>query len=97
MAPMPAPNSAPLAIDSGTSVHDAVVRNESSSNSKLVPSVNALAAPLAHDLILQAKTLRLGVERLVNGCVAIDAGISFRGGLEAVPAARAERLGANGR
>jgi methenyltetrahydromethanopterin cyclohydrolase len=47
------------------------------------PSVNALAAPLVHDLILQAKSLRLGVERMVNGCVVVDAGISFRGGLEA--------------
>ena len=47
------------------------------------PSVNALAAPLVHDLILQAKGLRLGVERMVNGCVVVDAGISFRGGLEA--------------
>jgi methenyltetrahydromethanopterin cyclohydrolase len=47
------------------------------------PSVNALAAPLVHELILQAKSLRLGVERLVNGCVVVDAGMSFRGGLEA--------------
>jgi len=38
---------------------------------------------LVHDLILQAKSLRLGVERMVNGCVVVDAGISFRGGLEA--------------
>jgi methenyltetrahydromethanopterin cyclohydrolase len=47
------------------------------------PSVNALAAPLVRDLILQAKSLRLGVERLQNGCVVIDAGIACRGGLEA--------------
>lgn len=47
------------------------------------PSVNALAAPLVNELILQAKSLRLGVERLANGCVVVDAGISFRGGLEA--------------
>ena len=30
------------------------------------PSVNALAAPLVRELILQAKSLRLGVERLAN-------------------------------
>ncbi|MEO8157332.1 MAG: methenyltetrahydromethanopterin cyclohydrolase [Betaproteobacteria bacterium] len=47
------------------------------------PSVNALAAPLVHDLILQAQSLRLGVERLDNGCVVVDAGITARGGLEA--------------
>ena len=47
------------------------------------PSVNALAAPLVRDLILQAKSLRLGVQRLDNGCVVIDAGIGSRGGLEA--------------
>jgi methenyltetrahydromethanopterin cyclohydrolase len=47
------------------------------------PSVNALAAPLVHDLILQAKSLRLGVERLDNGCVIVDGGIAFHGGLEA--------------
>ena len=47
------------------------------------PSVNALAAPLVRELILQAKNLRLGVERLENGCVVIDGGIACRGGLEA--------------
>jgi methenyltetrahydromethanopterin cyclohydrolase len=47
------------------------------------PSVNALAAPLVRDLILHAKSLRLGVERLQNGCVVVDAGIACRGGLEA--------------
>jgi methenyltetrahydromethanopterin cyclohydrolase len=47
------------------------------------PSVNALAAPLVREMILQAKSLRLGVERLQNGCVVIDAGIACRGGLEA--------------
>jgi hypothetical protein len=47
------------------------------------PSVNALAAPLVHELILQAKSLRLGVERLVNGCVVVDGGIVCRGGIEA--------------
>jgi methenyltetrahydromethanopterin cyclohydrolase len=47
------------------------------------PGVNALAAPLVQELIAQAKSLRLGVERLDNGCVVVDAGIAFRGGLEA--------------
>jgi len=47
------------------------------------PSVNALAAPLVRDLILQAKNLRLGVQRLDNGCVLVDAGIASRGGLHA--------------
>ena len=47
------------------------------------PSVNAVAAPLVRELILQAKRLRLGVDRLDNGCVVIDAGIASRGGLEA--------------
>ncbi len=47
------------------------------------PSMNALAAPLVHELILQAKSLRLGVERLVNGCVVVDGGIVCRGGIEA--------------
>lgn len=47
------------------------------------PSVNALAAPLVRELIMQAKNLRLGVERLENGCVVVDGGIACRGGLEA--------------
>ena len=47
------------------------------------PSVNALAVPLVRELILQAKSLRLGVERVDNGCVVVDAGIASRGGLEA--------------
>ena len=47
------------------------------------PSVNALATPLVHKLILHAKELHLGVERMDNGCVVVDAGIEFRGGLEA--------------
>lgn len=47
------------------------------------PSVNALAAPLVAALIADASKLRLGVERLANGCVVVDAGIAFRGGIEA--------------
>ena len=45
------------------------------------PSVNALAAPLVRELILQAKALRLNVERLANGCTVVDGGIACRGGL----------------
>jgi methenyltetrahydromethanopterin cyclohydrolase len=47
------------------------------------PSVNALAAPLAAALIRDAASLRLGVERLANGCSVVDAGIEYCGGLEA--------------
>jgi len=47
------------------------------------PSVNALAAPLVGALIGDAASLRLGIERLANGCVVVDAGIAHRGGLEA--------------
>lgn len=47
------------------------------------PSVNALAAPLAAALVADASNLRLGVERYANGCVLVDAGIAFRGGIEA--------------
>lgn len=47
------------------------------------PSVNALAAPLVEALVGDAKTLRLGVRHLENGCVLVDAGIEHRGGLEA--------------
>lgn len=47
------------------------------------PSVNALAAPLVRELVVHAKDLRLGVERMDNGCVLVDGGIAARGGLEA--------------
>jgi methenyltetrahydromethanopterin cyclohydrolase len=47
------------------------------------PSVNALAAPLVGALVRDAASLRLGVERLANGCTVVDAGIEHRGGLEA--------------
>ena len=47
------------------------------------PSVNALAAPLVAALIGDAPSLRLGIERLANGCVVVDAGIGYCGGLEA--------------
>ena len=47
------------------------------------PSVNAAAAPLVRELVRQAGSLRLGVERMDDGCLLIDAGIAVRGGLEA--------------
>lgn len=47
------------------------------------PSVNRLANPLVAALVDNAKELRLGIERLSNGCTMIDAGIRHAGGLEA--------------
>lgn len=47
------------------------------------PSVNAAAAPLVRELVQHAKSLRLGMERMDEGCLLIDAGIGVRGGLEA--------------
>ena len=47
------------------------------------PSVNALAAPLVTRLIQEAQRLRLGIERMDNGCVVVDGGIDVPGGLEA--------------
>ena len=47
------------------------------------PSVNALTNPLVKSLLDNAKNLRLGVERLANGCTIVDAGIKDLGGLEA--------------
>jgi len=46
-------------------------------------SVNTLAKPLVEYLIDHAAALRIGVERLENGCTLIDAGIRVDGGLEA--------------
>jgi methenyltetrahydromethanopterin cyclohydrolase len=46
-------------------------------------SVNTLSQPLVQQLIAQADKLRLGVERLANGCTLIDAGIAVPGGIEA--------------
>lgn len=46
-------------------------------------SVNHLTAPLVADLISHAAALRVGVEKLENGCTLIDAGIQHAGGLEA--------------
>lgn len=47
------------------------------------PSVNALTAPLVARLIDEATSLRLGIERLGNGAVVVDAGIDHDGGIEA--------------
>jgi len=47
------------------------------------PSINKLAEPLVQSLIANAARLRLGVERLTNGCTIVDAGIRYPGGLEA--------------
>ncbi|PKM35646.1 MAG: methenyltetrahydromethanopterin cyclohydrolase [Gammaproteobacteria bacterium HGW-Gammaproteobacteria-10] len=46
-------------------------------------SVNRLAQPLVRELIENAAKLRVGVEKLANGCTIIDAGIDVPGGLEA--------------
>jgi len=48
-----------------------------------VPGVNSLTAPLVAALINDARALRLGVSRLDNGTVVVDAGIKVPGGLEA--------------
>ena len=45
------------------------------------PSVNALTNPLVRHLLENAKNLRIGVERLANGCTIVDAGIQHPGGL----------------
>lgn len=47
------------------------------------PSVNQLTDPLVQHLIDNAKSLRLGVEKLESGCTIVDAGIHHAGGLEA--------------
>jgi methenyltetrahydromethanopterin cyclohydrolase len=47
------------------------------------PSINALAAPLIDSLVADADRLRLGLRRLENGCLLVDAGIEALGGLEA--------------
>jgi methenyltetrahydromethanopterin cyclohydrolase len=46
-------------------------------------SVNKLTQPLVQQLLDNADKLRVGVERLENGCTVIDAGINAVGGLEA--------------
>jgi len=47
------------------------------------PSVNARAAALVAALIEDAAALRIGVDRNGDGSVIVDAGIAWRGGLEA--------------
>ena len=46
-------------------------------------SVNKLTQPLVQELIDNADKLRLGVQKMDNGCTIIDAGIDVLGGLEA--------------
>ncbi|TCJ11891.1 methenyltetrahydromethanopterin cyclohydrolase [Parasulfuritortus cantonensis] len=46
-------------------------------------SLNRLAAPLVENLVADAASLRLGVQRLDNGTRLIDAGIAAPGGIEA--------------
>jgi methenyltetrahydromethanopterin cyclohydrolase len=46
-------------------------------------SINALTAPLVDALVADARPLRLGLSRLANGCLVVDAGIAVPGGLEA--------------
>jgi len=46
-------------------------------------SVNKLSQPLVQHLLDNAVNLRLGIEKLDNGCTIIDAGIKVPGGLEA--------------
>jgi Methenyltetrahydromethanopterin cyclohydrolase len=46
-------------------------------------SVNKLSQPLVQHLLDNADKLRLGVEKLANGCTIIDAGIKVPGGIEA--------------
>jgi methenyltetrahydromethanopterin cyclohydrolase len=47
------------------------------------PSVNMLAAPLVSRLKSELGALRIGIERMPNGCSVIDAGINTPGGIEA--------------
>lgn len=46
-------------------------------------SINALVRPLVQALIADAGPLRLGIDRLANGTVVVDAGIRTIGGVEA--------------
>ncbi len=46
-------------------------------------SVNKLTQPLVQELLDHSDKLRLGVQKLPNGCTIIDAGINVPGGLEA--------------
>jgi len=46
-------------------------------------SVNKLTQPLVQELIDNSDKLRLGVQKMQNGCTVIDAGIDVPGGLEA--------------
>ena len=50
---------------------------------RMLPSVNATAAPLVAELEERADALRVGVSRLDDGTRVVDAGIDHRGGVEA--------------
>ncbi len=45
--------------------------------------INALAVPLVESLVSDSAHLRLGLQRLANGCLLVDGGIAVPGGLEA--------------
>lgn len=49
----------------------------------MLPSVNAMAAPLVAELEERATALRVGVTRMENGTSVVDAGIDHEGGIEA--------------
>ena len=50
---------------------------------RMLPSVNATAAPLVAELRDRADALRVGVTRMEDGACVVDAGIHHRGGIEA--------------
>ena len=50
---------------------------------RMLPSVNAAAAPLVAELKARADALRVGVTRMDDGTCVVDAGIDDQGGIEA--------------
>ena len=50
---------------------------------RMLPSVNATAAPLVAELEARADALRVGVTRMDDGTCVVDAGIDNQGGIEA--------------
>ena len=57
--------------------------NKASSPNIHRPSIGRLTQPLVQELIAEAGSLRLHVERTSAGCTIVDAGIAAAGGLEA--------------
>lgn len=57
--------------------------NSESLDTRHWPSINARAEPQVKSLIANASSLRIGVDRLANGCTIVDAGVNHPGGLEA--------------